>query len=179
VLSRKFLQLGGSFAAQFILILGHDRQVVLAPKSDNVSKAERGLPQDVALPVPLVTVVSSCEPQNVVSRDVGSPSRSDVQNTHNEPLEDQTCVLSESSLLVSDSLRIFARWISRPQSNTKFEKSSSNCDTAVETKDLRGDEAASLEISKNGNGQEAFPQQVAAGSNVQLRDKLFENRTCW
>ena len=48
-------------------------------------------------------------------------------------------------------------------------------------KHLRSDEAASLEISKNGNGQEAFLQQVgeyhtsrdnAAESNMQLCDKL-------
>ena len=48
-------------------------------------------------------------------------------------------------------------------------------------KHLRSDEAASFETSRNGNGQEAFPQQVgeihtssdnAAESNVQLCDKL-------
>ena len=48
-------------------------------------------------------------------------------------------------------------------------------------KHLRSDEAASLEMSKNRTGQDAFPQQVgeihtssdnAAESNVQLCDKL-------
>ena len=48
-------------------------------------------------------------------------------------------------------------------------------------KHLRSDEAASLETSRNGNGQEAFPQQAGeirtssdnvAESNVQLCDKL-------
>ena len=63
----------------------------------------------------------------------------------------------------------------------EFEKDALNCSTPVEMKHLRSDEAASLETSKNGNGQEAFPQQVgeihtssdnAAESNVQLYDKL-------
>jgi len=55
---------------------------VLAPKSDNVNKAGnmRGLLLDVGFPAPVVNVVSSCEPENVVSPDVGSPSCSEVQN---------------------------------------------------------------------------------------------------
>jgi len=79
--------------------------VVLAPKPDDVSKAgnKRGLLLDVGFPAPVVKVVSSCEPHNVVSPDVGSPSGSEVQNTHNELWEDQIYVLSESSLSVSDS----------------------------------------------------------------------------
>jgi len=168
--------------------LEREAQVVLAPKSDNVSKAvnERGLPLDVGFPASVVNVVSSCEPENVVDLDVGSLSCLEVQNTHNEHLEDQTCALSESSLLVSDSSSDFRevdQLASKQQAAdvTEFEKSSSNCSTALEMKHLRSDEAASLETSKNGNGQEASVQQVgefntssdnAAESNVQLCDKL-------
>jgi len=49
----------------------------------------------------------TCEPQNVVNTDVGSPSCFEVQKTRNELLEDQACVFSESSLSVSDSLSHF------------------------------------------------------------------------
>ena len=84
--------------------LEREAQVVITPKSDNVNNAvnERGLLLDVGFPASVVKVVSSREPENVVSPDVGSPSCSEVQNTHNELLEDHTCPLSESSLLVSD-----------------------------------------------------------------------------
>ena len=68
--------------------LEREAQVVLTPKSDNVNNAvnERGLLLDVGFPASVVKVVSSCEPENVVSPDVGSPSCSEVQNTHNEHL---------------------------------------------------------------------------------------------
>jgi len=116
-----------------------------------------------------------------VSPDVGSPSSFEVQNTHNEHLEDQTFALGESSLLVSDSSSDFREVDQRAADAAEFETSSSNCSTPVERKHLRSDEAPSLEISKNGNGQEACLQQVgeihtssdnAAESNVQLCDKL-------
>jgi len=54
---------------------------VLAPKSENTSKAgnKRGLLLDVGFPASVFRVVSSWEPQYVVSPDVGSPSRSEGQ----------------------------------------------------------------------------------------------------
>jgi len=81
---------------------------------------------------------------------VGSPSCSEVQNSHNERLEDKTCVLSESSLLVFDSISAFRdvdhmASKQRAAGDTKLENSSSNCDSAVETKSPRCDQAASLE----------------------------------
>jgi len=69
----------------------------------------------------------------------------------------------------------------RAEVDAEFEKSSSNCSTAIETKHPRGDEAASLEISRHENGQEACLQKFgefvtfsdhAVESNVQLCDKL-------
>jgi len=85
--------------------LRREAQVVPLPKYDNVSKAgnKRGLLLDVSFPSSVVKVVSPYEPENVVSPEVDSPGCFEVQNTHNELLEDRTCVLSESSLLVSDS----------------------------------------------------------------------------
>jgi len=83
-----------------------EAKVVLALKSENISKAgnKRGLLLDVGFPASVCKVVSSCESQNVVSPDVGSPSRSEGRNTHNELLEDKPRVLSESSLLSPDSI---------------------------------------------------------------------------
>ena len=168
--------------------LGRKAQMVLSPKSDNVNKTgnKRGLLLDVGFPVSVVKVVSSCEPQNVVSPTVGPPSRSGGQNTHNELLEDKPLVLSESSLLLPDSISGFCEVDQlaskqRAEVDAESEKSSSNCSTAVETKHLRVDEAASLKIPKHGNGQEPRLHQVgefdtssdnAAESNVQLCDKL-------
>jgi len=82
-----------------------EAQVVPSPKYDNVSKAgnKRGLLLDVGFPASVVNVVSPYEPENVVSPKGNSPGCFEVQNTHNKLLEDRTCVLSESSLLVSDS----------------------------------------------------------------------------
>ena len=127
-----------------------------------------------------MNVVSSCEPENVVDLDVGSLSCLEVQNTHNEHLEDQTCALSESSLLVSDSSSDF-REVDQlaPKQQAadvaEFEKSSSNCSTAVEMKHLRSDEAASLETSKNGNGQEASSNRLV---NLILLAIMRQNLTC-
>jgi len=101
-------------------------------------------------------------------------------------LEDKPHVLSESSLLSPDSKSSFCEFDQltpkqRAEVDAEFEKSSSNCSTAIETKHPRGDEAASLEISRHENGQEARLQKVgefdtfsdhAAESNVQLCDKL-------
>jgi len=144
-----------------------EAQVVLAPKSENISKAgnKRGLLLDVGFPPSVFKVVSSCEPQNVVNPDVGSPSRSEEQNTHNDLLEDKPRVLSESSLLSPDSISSFCDFDQltpkqRAEVDAEFEKCSSNCSTSVETKHPRDDEATSLEILKHGNGQEARLQQV-------------------
>jgi len=117
-----------------------EAQVVLAPKSENISKAgnKHGLLLDVGFPASVSKVVSSCEPQNVVSPDVRSPSRSEGQNTHNELLEDKPRVLSESSLLSPDSKSSFCEFDQltrkqRAEVDAEFEKSSSNCSTAIET----------------------------------------------
>ena len=105
-----------------------------------------------------------------MSPDVGSPSRSEGQNMHSEPSEEKPYVLSESSLLLPDSISEFHKvdqlaTKQRAKVDPDFEKLSSNYSTAVETKHLRGNEAASLEISKHGNGQESHPQQAGPVSS--------------
>ena len=138
--------------------------MVPSPKYGNVSKAgnKRGLLLDVGFPASVVKVVSSYEPENVVSPEGNSPGCFEVQNTHNELLQDRTCVLSESSLLVSDSSSDF-REVDQLASEQRaadveeFEKSSSNCSTAVEMKHFRSDEAASLEASRNGRPRSLPP----------------------
>jgi len=63
-------------------------------------------------------------------------------------LEGQICALSESSLLVSDSSSDFRGVEQRAADIAEFEQSSSNCDTAVEMKHLRSDEAASRNLKE-------------------------------
>ena len=107
--------------------LEREAHVVLAPKSDNVNKAvnERGLLLDIGSPASVEKVVNSCDSENVVSPDVGSPSCSEVQNKHNEHLEDQTCALSESKCWCPIQVRIFAGLINRLQSNGQLTSQSS------------------------------------------------------
>ena len=68
------------------ILLRREAQVVPSPKYDNVSKAgnKRGFLLDVGFPASVVKVVSSYEPENVVSPEVVSPGCFEVQNTHNE-----------------------------------------------------------------------------------------------
>ena len=59
-------------AGDLNISLRREAQVVLSPKSGNVSKAgdKCGLLLDVDFPASVLKVVSSCEPQNVLTPDV-------------------------------------------------------------------------------------------------------------